>query len=487
MFNNDFYPTPAHLATRMAAMITPEFSKRILEPSAGKGDLAKAVMSRFSRYGKGKIDCIEKEPELRSLLVGEGFRVVDTDFLAYASTKQYDTIIMNPPFSNGDKHALKAWEIIYSGDVIALLNAETLRNPHTESRKLLVSLVEQHGEVEYLQDQFIDAERKTDVEVALIKLSKRNSVNSDYFQGMKQAEKEDEPAEYGNQLALPESRIENMVLAYTSAVDAKRRAVISAAESAYYASLINGNGEDETEMVKESLNDFVDHLRESAWRTVTSLADFHKYMTEKVREQFEAQISVVSNLEFTTENIKTFLKNLVRDYDSIIEECIEEAFDLMTRYHKENRVHIEGWKSNDYFFVNKRVVLPNMCDIHFMITKKIRWEKERVLDDIDKALAHIAGLQNQVDAIDEHGRKYKKPGYKKVSAALNDESVDFGERVESEFFYARVFKKGTVHLYFKDMKLLEQFNLIVGRKRAWLPKQDERVPEAFWVMNGVAA
>ncbi|WP_289281538.1 hypothetical protein, partial [Methylophaga sp. UBA5088] len=76
MFNPDFYPTPAHLATRMAAMITPEFSKRILEPSAGKGDLAKAVISRFSRYGKGKIDCIEKEPELRSLLVGEGFRVV---------------------------------------------------------------------------------------------------------------------------------------------------------------------------------------------------------------------------------------------------------------------------------------------------------------------------------------------------------------------------------------------------------------------------
>lgn len=37
------------------------------------------------------------------------------------------------------------------------------------------------------------------------------------------------------------------------------------------------------------------------------------------------------------------------------------------------------------------------------------------------------------------------------------------------------------------MKLLEQFNLIVGRKRNWLPKADEKVPEQFWVMHREAA
>lgn len=470
MFNPDFYPTPRSLATKMASMIAPEFSNRILEPSAGKGDLAKAVSDRFDRYRKPQVECIEKEPELRSLLTGDGFKVVDTDFLAYASTKQYDTIIMNPPFSNGDKHVLKAWEIIYNGDVIALLNAETLKNPHTESRKLLVNLIEQHGEVEYLQEQFRDAERKTDVEVALVHLKKRNSINSDYFQGMKTAFREYEESAPSNQLALSESRIENMVLAFTSAVDAKRKACIADAESSYYANLIQGNGDDKTEMVKESLNDFVESLRESAWRTVVNLADFQKYMTEKVRTEFEARISVVSNMEFTSENIRAFLKNLIADYDTIISDCVEEAFDLMTRYYPENRVHIEGWKSNDYFFVGKRVVLPNMSD-QWMFSKKIRWEKVRVLDDIDRAMAHITG----------------KVDYTKTSDALNADDVAYGEAIESEFFKARIYKKGTVHLYFKDMKLLEQFNLIVGRKRNWLPKQDEKVPEKFWVMNKEAA
>lgn len=480
MFNSDFYPTPSHLAVRMASMIDSKFSARILEPSAGKGDLAKAVKDKFRNY-RIEVDCIEKQPELRSLLTGSGYRVIDTDFLSYTSTKQYDTIIMNPPFSNGDLHVLKAWELIYNGDVIALINAETLRNPFSKSRQLLNSIIEQHGSVEYIAGAFVDAERKTDIDVALVHLKKRNSINADYFGGMKAAGTEYEPQANGNQLAIPESRIENMVLAFDNAVMSKRKAVIAEAEASYYANLIDGNGSDKTEMVKQSLNEFVEALRKSAWRTVINLADFHKYMTEKVRKEFESQIEIVSHMEFTGDNIRAFLKNLIADYDTIIEDCIDEAFDLMTRYHEENRVHVEGWKSNDYFFVGKRVVLPNMC-CHYGLGKKVKWEKVRELDDIDKAIAHIAGLPERIqkDGLD-------LPGYLHVSTALNADDVDFGRAVESEFFKARVFKKGTVHLYFKDMQLLQQFNLIVGRKRAWLPKEDKKVPEAFWLMNQEAA
>jgi hypothetical protein len=482
MFSPDFYPTPTHLATRMASMIDKDFSSRILEPSAGKGDLVQAVKARFERSYQPKlnVDCIEKEPELRALLTGSGYRVIDTDFLAYTSTKQYDTIIMNPPFSNGDDHVLKAWDLIYNGDVIALLNAETIRNPFSKSRKLLVSIIEQHGTIEFIEGAFNDAERKTDIDVALIHLKKRNSINADYFGGMKAAGTEYEPAINGNQLAIPESRIENMVLAYDNAVMSKRKAVIAEAEASYYANLIEGNGTDKTEMVKQSLNEFVEGLRKSAWRTVINLADFHKYMTEKVRREFESQLEIVSQMEFTAANIKTFLKNLMADYDTIIEDCIEEAFDLMTRYHTENRVHIEGWKSNDYFFV-KRVVLPNMV-CQYGLGKNVRWEKVRELDDIDKALAHISGLP---ELINQDGKSVR--GYQRVSDALNADGVDFGQAVESEFFKARIFKKGTVHLYFKDLMLLQQFNLIIGRKRAWLPKEDKKVPEAFWLMNKEAA
>lgn len=475
MFNKDFYPTPASLAAKMAAMIDRSFSKRILEPSAGKGDLADAVSNRFSGYNRGSkypVDCIEYEPELRAALSGKGYRVIDSDFLAYQPSKSYDTIIMNPPFSNGVKHVLKAWEIIYNGDVIALLNAESLLNISDKDRRLLVETIKCYGEVEYIENAFVDAERKTGVKVALIHLRKRNSVNNDYFEGLQQTSSNDDVVnEIGNQLAIPQNRIENMVIAFDKAVNSKREAVIKGAEANYYANLIKGEGSDQTGLVKNELNNFVDDLRKNAWREVIRLTDFNKYVTERVRKELDSENEKTANLEFTTANIKAFLQNLMTGYGQIVNECIFDVFDKLTKYHEENRVHVEGWKSNDYFFVNKRVVLPRMTRISFSGGIEVDYGQTMVLDDLDRVMSHVSG----------------KKEFLSMSAVLKTQGCEINKKYESEFFDFRLFKKGTMHFYFRDLKLLEQFNLIVGRERNWLPKEDKKVPENFWLMNGVAA
>ena len=52
---------------------------------------------------------------------------------------------MNPPFSNGDKHLLKALQMQEKGgNIVCLLNAETLRNPYTESRKELIRQLDKY-------------------------------------------------------------------------------------------------------------------------------------------------------------------------------------------------------------------------------------------------------------------------------------------------------------------------------------------------------
>ena len=87
--------------------------------------------------------------------------------------KKYDLIIMNPPFSNGDKHLLKAIELQeqYGGCIISLLNAETLNNTFSNTRKdLKRKLNEYDAQIEYIENAFYDAERKTNVEIALIKI-----------------------------------------------------------------------------------------------------------------------------------------------------------------------------------------------------------------------------------------------------------------------------------------------------------------------------
>ena len=181
MFNKDFYPTPVNLVEKMLQSV--DFAKihTILEPSAGKGDILEYLKEKQDNGSyrtnwkpiKFDFDCIEIEEELRGMLKQKGYRVVFDDFLKFDTMKQYDLIIMNPPFSDGDKHLLKAIKMQErnGGAIICLLNAETLKNTYSNSRKELVQKIQEYnGQIEYVKNGFIDAERKTNVEIALIRI-----------------------------------------------------------------------------------------------------------------------------------------------------------------------------------------------------------------------------------------------------------------------------------------------------------------------------
>ena len=178
MFNNTFYPTPETIANKMLEGIDFTFIQTVLEPSAGKGDLIAAVQAKNDRskysynHHSIDIDAVELDPNLRALLKGNEIRVVHDNFLTMHTSKHYDLIVMNPPFNEGDKHLLKALEMQENGgQIVCLLNAETIRNPYSNTRKDLVhKLKEYDASIEYVQNAFRDAERKTDVEVAIVKV-----------------------------------------------------------------------------------------------------------------------------------------------------------------------------------------------------------------------------------------------------------------------------------------------------------------------------
>lgn len=170
MFNPDFYPTPKPLIEKMWQLVDRRRIANILEPSAGKGDILDYIkdLNSFSHY-RYNYSAIEKEFELRATLKGKGYKVLDSDFLAYSGLDRFDLIIANPPFSQGEHHLLKALSMMDSGQIVFLLNAETLKNPCTNARKELVNKLDKHkAKIEFIKDAFIDAERKTRVEIALI-------------------------------------------------------------------------------------------------------------------------------------------------------------------------------------------------------------------------------------------------------------------------------------------------------------------------------
>lgn len=128
--NFGFFPTPDALADRTidsANLYSRDGVLKVLEPSAGTGQLAKrAVMAGAS------VDCIECQPNLANDLKAAGIygRVTCADFLALnpRTTGSYDRVIMNPPFDRERDidHVMHALKFLKDdGLLVAIMSAHT--------------------------------------------------------------------------------------------------------------------------------------------------------------------------------------------------------------------------------------------------------------------------------------------------------------------------------------------------------------------------
>ena len=99
MFDSSFYPTPEDLIVKMVSKIQGD-PKKILEPSAGKGNIVESYQKVIDgRWYNGKSDyekfyTIEKDKNLRAILRSKNIKVIDTDFLTFAAPDKFDLIIM---------------------------------------------------------------------------------------------------------------------------------------------------------------------------------------------------------------------------------------------------------------------------------------------------------------------------------------------------------------------------------------------------------
>lgn len=478
-----FYPTPPTLAIKAWHMFDKGEIQRVLEPSAGRGDLLEPF-NNGSRYCRYPIDTIELNIAHHPILREKGYRVVDTDFLKFRSPVGYSHIVLNPPFHAGVDHVLHAWEILRDGQIVAILNAETIDNPYTEKRRHLARLIEQHGRVEYVESAFQDPDtlRKTDVRVALVHLKKKTEITFDVRDFL--SEDEDRRPEAVNppqELALPNSTIRNTVRAFNAAVKAMEQAVRAEAQATYYARMIEvrvasdeadedkppslTNGRVQYADVAETISERYDQLKENAWRKVLESTDFTSRFSRKVRADIERQLNALIRMEFTVENVYALLGGLIESKTELDYRMLEEIFDEITKYHSDNIHYYRGWKSNDrhrlgYKIRATRFILPHMKSWG----DDISYDGEQLLVDIDRAFALLDGKT--------------EPGYSMLHAVrLHKSELLAAERLQSDYFDVRFHKGvGTMHFFPRRKDLVERLNRVVGRRRQWIP---EHPSEAF--------
>jgi methylase of polypeptide subunit release factors len=473
--NKNFYPTPKNMGEMMANKIV-GYPNLIIDPQAGKGDLIEVVKDRLYNRGRCEIVAIEKDEVLQATLRGKGVNVIDSDWLTFSGPDKFDLIIMNPPFDNGDQHLLKAINVLYSGQIICLLNAETLRNPYSNTRKLLVRLLGEMGaEVEYISGAFKDAERKTDVDVALVNIVIERDAESDLFIDAKD-EAKDCQAEFQEKHEVSTGKtIAEMVLEYNEIVRLATETIM-----AYYRNYrkvgkyigLNeeagkyGHSADKlTQYLQGQVNTTVRAIRKDFWMKALDLPEVLSRLTTAKKSEFQKQLNDRSHMDFTESNIRSFILNIIDGYEDTIMSSVLGVFDRFTKHgyrsdttYEKNIHYFNGWKTNDAFKVGKRVVIPVYASYGNPFTDWGKWRLDyraaESLRDIELVMNYFSG-------------KIDIP----TISSMIDQAFASGKSsgIDTEYFKVTCYKKGTVHLTFKDDDILRRFNVAACKGKGWLP------------------
>jgi len=174
-----FFPTPTPLVDQMIDYADIKPGHEVLEPSAGKGNIADQIMVSAP---DASLDVVEYNTSLASLLEVKGYNVVGNDFLEY-SGKQYDRIVMNPPFENFQDidHVKHAYDLLKPGGKLVAIMGAGVKN----SRKKAVEFREWLDDAgSYIEDlpegSFKGSERSTGVNTVMVTIEKNDTNTLNY-------------------------------------------------------------------------------------------------------------------------------------------------------------------------------------------------------------------------------------------------------------------------------------------------------------------
>lgn len=485
-----FYPTPDSIINKMLYGIDFKLINSILEPSAGNGRIVERVKDKLKyahSYGYNKevkwdIDTIEINENLQHILKGKGYRIVHDNFLTFDTYKKYDLIVMNPPFEAGDKHLLKAIEMQeQGGKIVCLLNAETLRNPYSNTRKDLIRKLEDYNaEIEYIENGFYDAERRTDVEIALIKIDIEKENDSIILDNLKQQEekriKTESQNKYSKQL-INADFLKGIVEQYNFEVQTGLKLI---AEYEALKPLMLNTFEDDyskTPILELTLhykdndvncslaNSYIKQTRMKYWRALFTNKDFMGLFTSNLRQKYMDKINELRDYDFSLFNIYTIRIELSKEMVQGVEDTILALFDqfsYQSSYDPEfgkNIHYYSGWVTNKCWKINDKKVIIRLNGYgYFGDRLDYGYRVFDKLSDIEKVFNYLlTGTDIEVKEVD-------------LKSALNF-AQEYGDtkKIETMYFYCTFYKKGTCHLEWKYPELIHRFNIFAGQRGNNLP------------------
>lgn len=489
----DFYTTPESLIGKMTSGLKLREITTALDVGAGKGDISdylKKYMKDYYRGDEPQIDCIEINPDLQHILKGKNHRLIHDDFLTFNSFKHYDLIIGNFPFSLGAEFLQKSLAMIEEngGILRCLVNAETLRNPYTKTRQWCLNKIRDLcGEIEYFDGEFLHAERKTGVSVALVKLNVlREFNNSLILDQLQKAAIVD--AETGEPAALLEQDYyRQMISSFDMECKAGQYLIseyfamkpyildrfVKENQSDYSKPIISMTVEGISEYkssVSEQLNGFLRKVRRKYWNIFIHHPSFSGKYTSNVLNDLSNKLNELEDYDFTLFNINELEKDLNSRINKGVHDAILKLFETFCNYSywrnengeadSQNVHYYNGWKTNKAHRINEKIILPingisswNYGKKHFELE---RYKIEGTFADMVKVFELLAA--------EDH-----KDAYRLVGNQIHYANERKDYTLDLRFFDVKFYKKGTCHIKFKNKALLDKLNIYGAQRKQWLP------------------
>lgn len=528
---DQFYPTPPSVARKMLEGIKWDQIETILEPSAGKGDLILAAAEAHydhSRYDRRNldVDAVEIDPNLRAIckynfskekkdeyfvpyrkldnmayqsrtpeqnaemerlkrkydiLNRVNLHMVHDDFLTYSTYKKYDLILMNPPFVNGDKHLLRALEMQKNGgSIVCLLNAETIRNPHSFSRRYLVQKLEElNADIEFVEDAFsTDAERKARVDVAIIKAYiPPAEYDSTFFERMKKAVDEEYTPDEEITALVPSGTIDQAICRYKAEVaatmelikeyNALKPYIYDSFDGDYKSPILSLVVKHDSTYGSFDMKGYVKLVRLKYWRQLFKNDEFTGKLTSNLRERFMAEVEKMADYEFSAFNIKQIMVEMNAAMQQGVVDTIHDLFEKLTVTHswypecEKTRHYYDGWKTNKAHKIGKKCIIPTN------VFGSYSWDSNEL--DARRAYAVLSDIEKAFDYLD--GGYFKGNRYNLELFIQHAKENGQTRNIECTYFKVDLYKKGTIHIKFRPeaMPLVERLNIFAAKDKNWLP------------------
>lgn len=166
-----YFPTPSSVVEAMLDYAEIEPGETVLEPSAGKGNIADLIAERSPA---ASLSTVEQQGRLREILELKGHNLVAVDFMEHSG--EYDKVVMNPPFENGQdiEHVRRAYDMLKPGGrVVAIMSEGAFFRGDNKSQQFRAWLDEHDGFSERLPEgAFKSSERPTGVNTRIVVIDK---------------------------------------------------------------------------------------------------------------------------------------------------------------------------------------------------------------------------------------------------------------------------------------------------------------------------